>query len=1571
MINQLSAVASALAIGQGSTAYNINVGPLPPLPEPFSPQSRLGLLPIKNTGFTGRVAQLAEIARSLSQVQQGVVIQSVVGLGGVGKTQLVTEYVHQSIASNEYAFIAWLDGAHPERAYRSLGECLGLVFHPNDVDVQDIIAKVEQRLSAHYPSLLLVWDDAKDEKQMLPYLDSAARLNAHCLITSRAQYWTEDTSLTMIRLDVFSKAEALSFLSQRFATSAGLYDEVAAKNLAHTVGYLPLALAQAAAYILMRRKTYLRTYALNDYLSAYTETQINTKKEIYDTVLSRQDNYINKTVWTTWYLSIEALKTENPQAVNLIEQCAYLDEHEIQDKLLSLLNNSPEDAIRRSIDALLAYSLVERLMDNHLPAIKIHQILQAVIRLHLHEEPLSSAIPLSLSELDDITQEEHPVSEALMMRRYLTDKTSQWLWDQRREVLNYPPRNPPPSSEELEAARAQKENPATALRRLVIPESHNTREHQMIALLLKQLQKSFQYDVRHMEQLREAQVLFATHIKAVCNHAFTAEVGEPDAANVLSRLGSLAHYLKDAKEMRESFHNILPYYERFFSNHPLLGKVLNNLATAYSHLGNPQEQNRLLQQALVIIERDYGPEHVEVAGILGNLANAYGALGDHQEQQRLLQHALVIEERYYGAEHVVVASTLNNLANAYGDLGNHQEKKRLLQRALAIKERYYGPEHVEVASILNNLANAYSDLGDPQEQKRLLQRALGIQERYYGPEHVEVASTLNNLANAYGDLGDPQEQKRLLQCALGIQEGYYGPEHVEVASTLNNLANAYGDLGDPQEQKRLLQQALRIQERYYGPEHVEVARILNNLANAYSALGEFPSAQNSYQRALRIQQHFLRETHPEVGKIFHNLAVLHFQQQEFSLSLAYLKQAHAIFLHHSNCGPTHPYTLKTLELLKDLLKEWGPQRYEAPEHQYLHSQQIYNHVFPDKDYPIGASAELTQKAKERLTLCREKAAKSTPHTPTILVNPQESIMPMPYDYALMSKAIYSDDLSIEGSHLPILNVQQLLQEKGWRLLTFIASVSDYRGGVWVHPASKEMVIAHRGSQNATSWVTDVESIVQHKPGAFVNDALALLRHPTVLQYRKDGFRLSTTGHSLGGFLAQVCVYWSQRQDFKDTHYPEMSAMVFDSPGAGDFLDTLQSNLKREQSRVNLNHLNIHNFCVMPTIVSTFGTSVATTWHLSIDATIEHAFFNAHKMEYILQGFNPTTGQPRRFQQMLDWPKADYSAYESISGIISTSLHTVAAAPFACLNNLYKKMKFLRTRDVTATYYDQLAMQEGQVQYYLRTMAGKTQPPILEEVTTGLVLAIKAHYSAYDEQNSKKRIDIHHFTPEVQLFLQSFKLAKCLIKDNSWQKALEERYGEVGCNVLQSFVIEEQEDKVELVLSSADDSSIFDFQAKLSALLQKGGCLSFMDFLANTIESMKTYLEDVKEGSKLAKELEEKVRILEEAQAMLETKKASCESNDTLDMYVVAGAAVNQPGATARNTNENIRIEDIVAMIKAAPHHNSSPGTSRVTVIAGAVSTATGGIAENRNVFYRPSPQTTPATDSKEETHHPK
>jgi hypothetical protein len=59
--------------------------------------------------FTGREELINKIEKSLYKNRVGVISQSIVGAGGIGKTQLAVEYAYRSVETEKYASIIWIE----------------------------------------------------------------------------------------------------------------------------------------------------------------------------------------------------------------------------------------------------------------------------------------------------------------------------------------------------------------------------------------------------------------------------------------------------------------------------------------------------------------------------------------------------------------------------------------------------------------------------------------------------------------------------------------------------------------------------------------------------------------------------------------------------------------------------------------------------------------------------------------------------------------------------------------------------------------------------------------------------------------------------------------------------------------------------------------------------------------------------------------------------------------------------------------------------------------------------------------------------------------------------------------------------------------------------------------------------------------------------------------------------------------------------------------------------------------------------------------------------------------------
>lgn len=751
------------------------------------------------------------------------------GMGGVGKTQLALQYIHHH--KHPYTLKAWFLSENSDQLKQEYIEFAKMIgYREKEPSIETALPYVKSWLSKN-PGWLLVYDNVNNYEAIKEFLPNDG---GSIILTTRQRKWPN--AFKTLDIDVMNEEESIALIRSLINRKIIETEKKSVKELVEMLGYLPLALTQAGAYIRQN------SISFSDYLDLYKK---NEQQLLADNTLPEGTG--SSPVAVTWNISLEAIIKESqainqpPLALHLLSVCAYLAPERIpQDLLLTWLKksypnlSSAELLLQKLISQLWQYSIINRGDKD----ITIHRLIQSVVR-YQHKQlsgKKDSYYPqLTLEWYNKLLKSAH----AEFYRK------TQTLEDEIRQELLFP---------HLQALAIHYED-------LWLEKSL-----QEFGEVLLDIASVFLY---HRGDPLRAKLYYERALKIFENYYGKDHI---QVAITLTNLGNTYGDLGDFRRQKELLEQALVILERHYGkDHVQMAITLTNLANAYGDLGNYTQQKTLLERALAIFERQYGKDHVQVAITLTNLGNACGDLGDSKRQKELLAHALAIFEREYGKDHVQVASALVSLGSAYGDLGNYQKKKELLERALHIEEHYYGKEHREVATTLVSFGNAYGALGDYKRQKEFLERALTFFERNYGKEHVQVAITLTNLGNAYGDLGNYKQQKELLEHSLAIQQNYYGKNHMEVAIVLTNLGNSYGALGDTKQQKELLERALIIKENYYGKEHTEVAITLVNLGNAYGTLGNFKRQKELQERALAIFEHNYGKDHIQVAITLTNL----------------------------------------------------------------------------------------------------------------------------------------------------------------------------------------------------------------------------------------------------------------------------------------------------------------------------------------------------------------------------------------------------------------------------------------------------------------------------------------------------------------------------------------------------------------------------------------------------------------------------------------------------------------------------------------------------------------------------
>jgi hypothetical protein len=323
-------------------------------------------VPARNPNFTGREEELQRIWQAI-EAGSRVTVHSIRGMGGVGKTQLAVEYAWARAGSYDLVWFipAEKSAAIPDQ-FTTLARGLGL---EPEVESEALQMQVQNALRS-VPGWLLIFDNADEIsaiKSWLPVVPLPPGVPGHVIVTTRRGGFGEFGDV--IDLDVLDPEAAVNVMSARVRS----IDRAVSKEIAAELGWLPLALEQAAAFIDLSEMSAADYLAL---LKTRTADMLGRGR-----IAGRDD-----TIATVWSLSFERLERQHPAALMLLDVCAYLAPEAIPldlftnhtDLLSSPLAEAAADplAFNETIAALVDYSLAKRTPSG----LQLHRLVQAALR---------------------------------------------------------------------------------------------------------------------------------------------------------------------------------------------------------------------------------------------------------------------------------------------------------------------------------------------------------------------------------------------------------------------------------------------------------------------------------------------------------------------------------------------------------------------------------------------------------------------------------------------------------------------------------------------------------------------------------------------------------------------------------------------------------------------------------------------------------------------------------------------------------------------------------------------------------------------------------------------------------------------------------------------------------------------------------------------------------------------------------------------------------------------------------------------------------------------------------------
>ncbi|KAH0565091.1 hypothetical protein GP486_001509 [Trichoglossum hirsutum] len=368
----------------------------------------------KDRQFVGREDILSQVEEQL-QIRHRA---SLHGLGGIGKSQIAIEYAYRYREKNPKAHVFWVYAASAGRfdqSYKGIARELKLprVDDP-DVDVCELVSDwFNNDDNGHW---LIILDNADHSDIFFPSTDFdipftqinitkrplvdylPRRLNPqHSLIvTTRSRTLGEDLTNGEPSIEIlpFAPQEARILLQSRAARMADGQDESDVKRLLEILGYIPLAITQAAAFMRQNRMH------LQKYIKALEKDEENLKDHLRAELRDhRRERGIPNSVFQTWRLSFDKIREQEPRAAAMLSLMAMLDRQQIPEKLLQGRDERDVD-FSTAIGSLEGLSLITKEVQQD--KFTMHRLVQLSVHIWLEQQKeMSSQAEKALALLTD------------------------------------------------------------------------------------------------------------------------------------------------------------------------------------------------------------------------------------------------------------------------------------------------------------------------------------------------------------------------------------------------------------------------------------------------------------------------------------------------------------------------------------------------------------------------------------------------------------------------------------------------------------------------------------------------------------------------------------------------------------------------------------------------------------------------------------------------------------------------------------------------------------------------------------------------------------------------------------------------------------------------------------------------------------------------------------------------------------------------------------------------------------------------------------------------------------------
>ena len=357
-------------------------------------------IPPQNRRFVGRTKKLKELEERLI-VKNDCQKLALVGLGGVGKTQVALQLVYTMKDRRPDCSIFWVPAVSKEsfeQAYRKIANSCSIAPNPTEEDLKESVQRYLSDSKAG--RWFFVVDNADDEEILFGTRQESQGLADYLphsedgLILFTTRYRQTAVSLAgqeVTDLQQMTDQEAKEFLRKSLIQKDLLQDGIATTELLTELTHLPLAITQAAAYLNTVQ------ISLREYLSLLKNTEEDTisllSREFRDDTRYKSSKTVKNAIATTWLISFNHIRRSDPVAADMLLFMSCIEHKAIPRQLLP--QAKPIEQMVHALGTLRAYAFITQQENNEI--YDLHRLVHLATRVWLKEQGSAESLSQSIT----------------------------------------------------------------------------------------------------------------------------------------------------------------------------------------------------------------------------------------------------------------------------------------------------------------------------------------------------------------------------------------------------------------------------------------------------------------------------------------------------------------------------------------------------------------------------------------------------------------------------------------------------------------------------------------------------------------------------------------------------------------------------------------------------------------------------------------------------------------------------------------------------------------------------------------------------------------------------------------------------------------------------------------------------------------------------------------------------------------------------------------------------------------------------------------------------------------------